>query len=318
MSNNMQSRKWALVINNPQEANLDHPAIIQILHRFAPDYFCLSDEISKTGTYHTHIFLFSNSPIRFSTLKTRFPIAHIEKAYGSAQENRDYIRKDGKWKDTEKSETVVPDTFFEWGHIPDIREEKAPKLFQLIQDVQAGISTTDILHNTPDFAFRVRDIDILRQALLAERFSSENRDIEVSYLYGKSGVGKTRSIYARYEARNICRVTNYRIGKGISFDNYTCQDVLVFEEFYSQVPIADMLNYLDIYPLYLPARYTDRVACYHHVYITSNAPLEYQYSDIQESRPATWAAFLRRIHNVCEFLEDGTIIFHKGGTTDVS
>lgn len=79
MSNNMQSRKWALVINNPQEANLDHPAIIEILHRFAPDYFCLSDEISKTGTYHTHIFLFSNSPIRFSTLKTRFPIAHIEK-----------------------------------------------------------------------------------------------------------------------------------------------------------------------------------------------------------------------------------------------
>ena len=43
MSNNMQSRKWALVINNPQEANLDHPAIIEILHRFAPDYFCLSD-----------------------------------------------------------------------------------------------------------------------------------------------------------------------------------------------------------------------------------------------------------------------------------
>ena len=202
--------------------------------------------------------------------------------------------------------------------MPDIREEKAPKLFQLIQDVQAGISTTDILHNTPDFAFRVRDIDILRQALLAERFSSENRDVEVSYLYGKSSVGKTRSIYARYEARNICRVTNYRIGKGISFDNYTCQDVLVFEEFYSQVPIADMLNYLDIYPLYLPARYTDRVACYHHVYITSNAPLEYQYSDIHESRPATWAAFLRRIHNICEFLEDGTIIFHKGGSTDVS
>ena len=131
MSNNMQSRKWSLVINNPQEAKLDHPAIIEILHRFAPDYFCLSDEISKTGTYHTHIFLFSNLPYAFSTLKTRFPIAHIEKAYGSAQENRDYIRKDGKWKDTEKSETVVPDTFFEWGHMPDIREEKAPQIISV-------------------------------------------------------------------------------------------------------------------------------------------------------------------------------------------
>ena len=76
MSNNMQSRKWALVINNPQEANLDHPAIIEILHRFAPDYFCLSDEISKTGTYHTHIFLFSNSPIR---LKHAFRLLTLKK-----------------------------------------------------------------------------------------------------------------------------------------------------------------------------------------------------------------------------------------------
>lgn len=72
MSNNMQSRKWALVINNPQEAKLDHPAIIEILHRFAPDYFCLADEISKTGTYHTHIFYFPILPYAFQRLKRAF------------------------------------------------------------------------------------------------------------------------------------------------------------------------------------------------------------------------------------------------------
>ena len=57
-----------------------------------------------------------------------------------------------------------------------------------------------------------------------------------------------------------------------------------------------MLNYLDIYPLMLPARYSDRVACYSKVYITSNVPLEDQYGDVQIVHPATWQAFLRRIH----------------------
>ena len=51
MGNNTQSRKWALVINNPLEAGLDHAAIQKILHRFSPAYFCMADEIATTGTY---------------------------------------------------------------------------------------------------------------------------------------------------------------------------------------------------------------------------------------------------------------------------
>ena len=39
MENNTQARKWALVINNPLGAGLDHAAIREILHRFAPSYF---------------------------------------------------------------------------------------------------------------------------------------------------------------------------------------------------------------------------------------------------------------------------------------
>ena len=61
-----------------------------------------------------------------------------------------------------------------------------------------------------------------------------------------------------------------------------------------------MLNYLDVYPLHLPAQYSDRMACYTTVYITSNLPLEEQYRSAQEYKPETWRAFLRRIHNVVE------------------
>ena len=72
-----------------------------------------------------------------------------------------------------------------------------------------------------------------------------------------------------------------------------------------------MLSYLDIYPVYLPARYSDRVACYDTVYITSNLPLEQQYVIEQTDRPETWKAFLRRIHTVVEYRADGSTVEHK-------
>ena len=310
MENNTQARKWTLVINNPLEAGLDHAAIREILHRFAPSYFCMADEVATTGTYHTHIFLLAPSPIRFSTIKNRFPTAHIEKAYGSAKANRAYILKEGHWADTDKAETSVSGTFEEWGDLP---AEKAPEMFKLIQDLRAGKSVMEIIEDNPKLAFRIREIETLRQAILEEKYSAENRALEVTYLYGASGTGKTRGIFEKHDRKSICRITDYGGKNGVRFDAYHCQDVLVLEEFHSQIPISAMLNYLDIYPLTLPARYTDRIACYTKVYITSNIPLEEQYRDIQRYQMETWRAFLRRVQNVIEYLPDGSTVQHKKG-----
>ena len=313
MENNTQSRKWALVINNPLEAGLDHAAIREILYRFSPAYFCMADEIATTGTYHTHIFLYSPSPMRFSTVKNRFSTAHIEKAYGSAKANRAYILKEGHWADTDKAETSVSGTFEEWGDLPAEKEEEAPEMFKLIQDLRAGKSVMEIIEDNPKLAFRIREIETLRQAILEEKYSAENRALEVTYLYGASGTGKTRGIFEKHDRKSICRITDYGGRNGVRFDAYHCQDVLVLEEFHSQIPISAMLNYLDIYPLTLPARYTDRIACYTKVYITSNIPLEEQYRDIQRYQMETWRAFLRRVQNVIEYLRDGSTVQHKKG-----
>ena len=307
MGNNTQSRKWTMVINNPLEAGLDHNAIIEILHRFSPAYFCIADEIAATGTYHTHVFLYAPSPMRFSTIKNRFPTAHIEKAYGSAADNRDYITKSGKWAGTDKSETSIPDTFVEWGSLPSEKEEQAPEMFRLMQELREGKSTMEIIEGRPNLAFRIREIEMLRQVILSEKYSVENRPLEVSYLFGASGAGKTWGIFHQNDPREVCRITDYGGRNGVRFDAYRCQDILVFEEFHSQIPITAMLNYLDIYPLTLPARYNDRVACYTKVYITSNIPLEEQYQDIQRHQLETWRAFLRRIHVVRKYLRDGSV-----------
>ncbi len=307
MAANAQSRKWSLTINNPQTCGLDHERIKELLSLFCPDYYCMADEIATTGTYHTHIFLYSRSPIRFNTVKNRFPTAHIEKAIGNATENRDYIRKSGKWAEDKKSETSVEGTFYEFGNIPSENEEKDPKMFRLLQNVKDGLSTTEIIDDTPSFAFKSRDIDALRETILSERYRSQNRKITVTYLYGASGSGKTRSIFEKHQSSEICRITDYNGKNGVRFDAYHGHDVLVFEEFNSQIPIETMLNLLDIYPLMLPARYTDRIACYTQVYITSNISLGEQYISEQRNHPETWKAFLRRIHKVYEYNADGTI-----------
>ena len=313
MKDNTQSRKWSLVINNPQEAGLDHAAITALLHRFVPAYFCMADEVATTGTYHTHVFFYCKSPVRFCTIKSRFPTAHIEKSYGSAEENRAYIRKEGKWAETEKADTSVPNTFEEWGDLPAVQEEDAPQMSKLIRDLRQEKSIMEILEENPKLAFKIRDIEILRQTILAEKYSVEKRQLEVTYLYGASGTGKTWGIFEHNDPREVCRITNYGNKNGVHFDAYHYQDILVFEEFHSQILIADMLNYLDIYPLTLPARYSDRQACYTKVYITSNIPLQKQYQDTQKREWETWQAFLRRITNVIEYLPDGTVVQHKKG-----
>lgn len=311
MGNNSQSRKWNLTINNPETVGLSHEVIVEKLKLFCPRYYCLADEIATTGTPHTHIFLLADSPIRFSTLKGRFPLAHIEKALGSAQENRAYIRKEGKWANSDKAETSIEGSFQEWGEMPTPKAEKAPVMAEVIEAIKDGKTTAEIIEDNPALAFKVQQINTLRQTLLSEQYMKENRNVEVTYIYGATGAGKTRGIFVRHSPMDVCRITNYGSKRGINFDGYSAQDVLVFEEFSSQIPIEDMLSYLDIYPVYLPARYSDRVACFSTVYITSNLPLEQQYVMEQMERPETWKAFLRRISKVVDYKADGSTVTHE-------
>jgi hypothetical protein len=96
----------------------------------------------------------------------------------------------------------------------------------------------------------------------------------------------------KYGYENVHRVSNYKH----PFDTYHAQNVLVLEEFRSSLPIEEMLHYLDGYPIRLPARYSDKVACYEKVYIVSNWIYEQQYENIQAQYPETYQAFERRIN----------------------
>lgn len=308
-----QSRKWLITINNPDEHKMSESDIEKALNTLSFQYACFTREIGENGTPHIHMFIYAHSKVRFSTLKKRFPSAHFDKAYGSVAENIAYITKTGKWENTNKSETRVEGSFKEYGEKPTELQENSPELSLVLNDIISGLSTSEIILEHPQHIFRVNAIDSVRQTFLADKFKERMRAVTVTYIHGASGVGKTKSIYKKYSAESICRITTYP-KSGIKFDSYSGQDVLVFEEYASQIPIEEMLNYLDIYPLMLPARYSDKVACYTKVIITSNLPLDKQYVSEQINKPKTYNAFLRRINYVMEYDKKGNVnkkMLHK-------
>lgn len=295
MARSLASRKYQLTINNPAEHGFTREVLHNTLDGFKSCiYWCMCDEIGEKGTPHTHIYLAFRNAVEFSTVQERFYGAHIEIARGSHQENRDYIRKEGKWQDDEKHETNLIDTFEEKGELPAEIDHRQKQTEAIMEMVENGASNADILRKYPSAMTKLTHIEMARQTLAEADYSNTWRNLTVIYLYGETGTGKTRSVMEKYGYDNVYRVTNYNH----PFDNYKGQKVIVFEEFRSSLPIADMLKYLDGYPVMLPCRYADKVACFDTVYIISNIAPELQYPDVQLSEPETYRAFMRRIHKI--------------------
>lgn len=295
------SRKWQLTFNNPQEHGWNHEKIREVLRTFKTIcYWCMADEIgADEHTPHTHLFInLSPSNCRFSTLKSKFPGAHIEKALGTSKENRDYILKDGKWKDSEKGTTSVEGTFEEFGECPEEQQGKSREADRILELLKDGANNLEVIEAVPSAMKIIDKVERTRSLLRDVQFASSWRDLTVTYLFGKTGSGKTRSVMDKYGYINCYRVTDYKH----PFDTYDGQDVIIFEEFRGGLKHGDMLNYLDGYPLLLPCRYFNRQACYTKVFIITNVPPDSQYMNIdQESREA----FYRRIHRVVRFWDDG-------------
>lgn len=124
---NVQRNAFQLTIKNPVEYGYTHEKIKEtlIMNFTTLKYFCMADEIGEQGTYHTHIYVVFSSRVRWSKVKKNFDEAHIEIAKGSAQSNVEYIKKTGKWAETNKAETSVEGTFEEWEIFPH-KEVKKP------------------------------------------------------------------------------------------------------------------------------------------------------------------------------------------------
>lgn len=301
MEKDTRSRKWQITINNPAGKGYTHEAIKAILHGLKGlTYWCMADEVGENGTYHTHIYICSNGAVRFSTLQNRFNGAHMEMAKGTSSQNRDYVFKEGKWEGDKKKETNLSETQEEHGECPVERQGCRNDIHDLYAMVKEGLTDYQILEQNPEYMLSLDKVERTRQVIKEESYKNEFRELEVTYIYGATGTGKTRGVMEKYGYASVYRVVDYEH----PFDGYRGQDVVLFEEFASSLKIHNMLLYLDGYPLELPCRYANKVACYTKVYFTTNVGLLEQYASIQRESPAVWEAFLRRIHKVVEYASE--------------
>ena len=163
------------------------------------------------------------------------------------------------------------------------------------------MSNFDIITECPSYIRDIDKLDKVRQTLKENEYKDTWRNLTVTYIYGSTGTGKTRSVMEKYGYSNVYRVTDYLH----PFDGYKGQDVILFEEFRSSISIGHMLEYIEGYPVELPCRYVNKIACYTKVYICSNIPLRKQYPNIQADENVSYNAFLRRINFVHKFTEFG-------------
>lgn len=295
-----RTRKWQITINNPVEKGYTHDKIIEISQTFKGlIYMCMSDEIGENGTFHTHIYMHFSSAVYFSTIKKRFEGGHFEMARGTSAQNRDYVFKEGKWLNDKKNDTNIIDSHYEYGDLPIERQGQGCRndLYDLYDMIKSGASNYDIITECPSFIKDIDKLDKVRFTLKENEYKNKWRNLETTYIYGATGTGKTRSVMETYGYENVYRITDY----AHPFDNYKGQDIILFEEFRSSLSLSDMLKYLDGYPVELPCRYSNKIACFTKVFICSNISLSKQYVNIQNEEYSSYEAFLRRIQYIRKF-----------------
>ena len=296
-----ETRAWLLTFNNPEKHSVSLNILQTILE--SPKSaktrdWCMSEEIGlNEHTPHIHLYVHFQNPVAFTTIKNKFPSAHIDIPMGTPEQNRDYVFKIGKWEMDPKGETNIRDSHRESGVCPIFRPGSRNDLTGLYDMIREGKTNYEILEADPQYIKQLDRIDKVRKIIIEERFKNRWRDLEVTYIWGATGSGKTRSVKEKYGYSSVYTITDY----AHPWDGYNGQDVILFEEFRSNLRIADMLQILDGYPIELPCRYNNKVACFTKVYFSTNIDLKWQYCNIQRDEPETWQAFLRRIHKVHVF-----------------
>lgn len=301
-----RSRRMQITCNNPLDKGFTSTKINETLQRWITEYYCFAYETGEQGTEHFHLYVKFKNPQSSETISKSFANAHIEIIRNStSKENRDYIRKEGNYEDSEKKATNHIETFFESCECPeDGKDNQGVRndITTMIALVQDGASNVDIISEVPTMALRIPAIEQYRQAYWEEK-GKEYRHLKVWYVYGKTRSGKTTYVYNHHDASEVFSLIEYK-GNGI-WDQYDTARtrVVLLDEFRSSLPFSLILALCDGQPLTLNCRYSNRVCLHDTVYIISNISLLEQYPNIQKDEPESWKAFLARIHNVRYYYE---------------
>lgn len=218
-------------------------------------YMCWSEEeCPTTGTPHLQGYVHWTSARSLNKFKTAIsPRLHYEPyTMGTAAQNRAYCQ--GM---VEKKGMKVNPTFQEYGEIPKQGERTDWTL--ALEHLNTG-TVADAVSQQPHLLPAIRALQTYKQMGL----KGTHRDVEVIVLVGPPGCGKTRYAWDTYPDL-------YTKPDGPWFDGYANQDTILLDDYYGNLPYAQLLKMCDRYPLLLPVKGGFVAAAYSTIIITSNA-----------------------------------------------
>lgn len=272
---------WCLTINNYTEED------ITITRDFGKTckYAIIGKEVGEQGTPHLQVYLSLEKKLPFNAIKAIFPTAHIERAKGSARQNRLYCSKENN--------------FEEFGTIPTPGTRSDLK--EYFHMVQEGMSLEQIIVSSEGSALchenHIRKLIELknkgdRLKIIKEQGIHALPVKDVRFYWGKTGTGKTSSALQEHPESHIqggCRW----------FDGYDSHTHVVFDEFVSKAfPASLLLRITDKYPLRLEVKggFIDWNPTT--IIFTTNETPEEWFADWM---PAHKEAMMRRITTIKEF-----------------
>jgi len=238
----------------------------------------------STGTPHLQGYVQFKSRKRFSTVIKLMPGCDIRVALGSPEQNKTYCSKGGKFK--------------EWGTINTKVQGERSDLEAVKEDIDNGASELEIADNHFGQWCRYYKAFDRYRTLKDETIYSrrdERKDLKVYYWWGVSGSGKTYSVWEKF-GDDVFKVT---MGiTGFWWTGYRGQNVVLMDEFESNVPLTMLLSILHHFPYQVDVHGCKVWLKARIIVLTSNKPLEDQYPNCI---PEHKIALRRRFHEITYF-----------------
>lgn len=272
-----KSKHWCFTLNNYTDSELQHLNGLFSSKGSQISYLILGKEVGESGTTHIQGFISCESRVSFRQIRLRVSDrAHFERAKGTPEQAAEYCRKDGD--------------FIEYGTLP-VRRGHRSDIDSLVQTISSGACIDDIRDQHPKLFLRYpRAIGEWVTSLQPTR----EWVTEVIVHWGKTGTGKTRSVF-----EFICRDSIYIHPGEQWFDGYDGQPVVLFDDFSgSEFKLSYLLKLLDRYPMRVPVKGGYKNWIPKHIFITSNLDPEDWYPHANEEHRN---ALKRRISLIKKF-----------------
>lgn len=256
---NRRARHTCWTLNNWTPEELE---VVRSYAQNEPRYMCWAQEVGEEGTPHLQGYVAWDNPRSLNKFKQAISnrLHYEPHTRGTAQQNRNYCL--GL---VEKKGFKENPTFEEVGEIPEQGERTDWK--NALDQIHAGNDIDTVVQTQPQLLPTIRALERYKQMTLKPK----HRDVEVIYLTGDAGTGKTRWAWETYPDL-------YSKPEGQWWDGYSGQTTILLDDYYGDIPYAQFLKVLDRYPIQVPVKGGFVWAQWDRVIITSNMALDQFYT----------------------------------------